>query len=360
MITQESNVTCDIIDNFQNWTDSQVAGRLLYSTTETLLVTAIIPTVFVVGFLGNVVFILSVIRVKTMRTMTNFYLTNLAAADLMILSVELFYRSWRYKASIIGWSQPFRSAVGCGMYFFAINLTSSASIFLICVVTFDRYFAVCHPLKYRIMKSKKHGPITITLPVWIISALLGILSTPGFSRLLHICFIWPLREKYATFPKQAGICAGIYPAFSDVSHVVRTAPFIVAFITNTVITIMIVFKLIQPAPGENSNSKSQQMKRRVTWMVMANNAIFFCCLAPSHFLIFQLVKFIGFPPLPEAAEGKLFLTAFMLFMVNSAINPILYGLASPRYRRGFLKAFGLARNQIEPTDDDGTASTNLN
>ena len=151
MVTQESSVICDIIDNFQNWTDNQVANHL-YSTTEIVLVTVIIPTVFVLGFVGNLVFVLSVIRVKTMRTMTNFYLTNLAAADLMILSVELFYRLWRYKSSIIGWSHPFHSAVGCGMYFFAINLTSSASIFLICLVTFDRYFAVCHPLKYRVMK----------------------------------------------------------------------------------------------------------------------------------------------------------------------------------------------------------------
>ena len=43
--------------------------------------------------------------------------------------------------------------------------------------------------------------------------------------------------------------------------------------------------------------------------------------------------------------------SFILVMVNSAINPFLYGVASPSYRRGFLKAFGFARGQIDPSED---------
>ena len=41
-------------------------------------------------------------------------------------------------------------------------------------------------------------------------------------------------------------------------------------------------------------------------------------------------------------------------MLDSAVNPILYGVASPSYRRGFLKAFGLGKNQVELMEDQGT------
>ena len=48
-------------------------------------------------------------------------------------------------------------------------------------------------------------------------------------------------------------------------------------------------------------------------------------------------------------ETKFLYTVIMLKMLNSAINPILYGLASPSYRRGFLKAFDLT-SKVEPTE----------
>ena len=53
-------------------------------------------------------------------------------------------------------------------------------------------------------------------------------------------------------------------------------------------------------------------------------------------------------------------TAFVFVALNSAINPILYGVASPSYRRGFLKAFGLGKNQVELMEDQGTERTPAN
>ena len=150
------NITCDYIENVQNWTDSQIADTLLYSSIGTLfkLVTTIMPIVFFVGVLGNVVFIWLVIRVETMRTVINFYLTNLAAADLLVLTTQMFFRLWRLRASIIPFDKPFGTDFGCAMYFFAENLSSSASIFLITLITLDRYFAICHPFKYHGMTMK--------------------------------------------------------------------------------------------------------------------------------------------------------------------------------------------------------------
>ena len=56
------NITCDYIENVQNWTDRQIADTLLYPSIGTLLVTTIMPIVFFVGVLGNVAFICLVIK----------------------------------------------------------------------------------------------------------------------------------------------------------------------------------------------------------------------------------------------------------------------------------------------------------
>ena len=50
-------------------------------------------------------------------------------------------------------------------------------------------------------------------------------------------------------------------------------------------------------------------------------------------------------------------TAFILVVLNSAINPILYRVVSPSYRQGFLKAFCFAKNRIEPLEQQETERT---
>ena len=343
------NITCQETKDVSNLTDQEINDMILYSNSEILLVKSVIPTIFVIGVLGNMAFFLLLARVKIMRTMTNFYLANLAAADIMVLFLEMFYRAWKFTDSIVFESDPFRTHFGCGAFSFAINVASSSSILMITLVTFDRYFAVCHPIKYRTLKGKKQANFILTIFVWIVSVILGFLSVPGLGRLGRVCFIWPPQEKYKNFPKEARQCWPIYPGIDVMFHIAYTAPFIAALIINTIINIRIGQKLMHPPPGENGNRQNQQIKRRIAWMLMANNVIFFCCLAPSHFLILQFVPFLRLLN-PEAIEGTLFSVAFVLFMVNSAINPILYGVASPKYRRRFLQAFGLAKNQVEPTE----------
>ena len=325
---------------------------ILYPNSEILLVKAVIPTVFAVGVLGNMAFFLLLARVKTMRTMTNFYLANLAAADLAVLFLEMFYRSWKFTNSVVFWfwSKPFHTSFGCGAFYFATTVASSSSVLLITLVSFDRYFAICYPIKYHTTKAKKQKSFILILLAWIVSVIIGLLIIPVFGQLGHVCIRWPSKERYKNFPQVARKCLPIHPAYKTVSHVVRTALFIAALIINTIINIKIGQKLMHPPPGENGNRQNQQTKRRIAWMLMANNVIFFCCLAPSHFLILQLAPFLRFLQLTETLQSTLLLVAFVLLMVNSAVNPILYGVASPSYRRGFLKAFGLTKNQVEPTE----------
>ena len=201
------------------------------------------------------------------------------------------------------------------------------------------------------MKTRKCARFSPALVAWTISTLFGLLSIQAFGKLETVCFIWPDREKYKTFPKAFRQCVSISRTFADVSRVVRTVPFIIALIINIILNIKITLRLRRPPPSENGNHQNQEMKRRITWMLMVNSFIFFCCLAPSHFVTLYVINFLKFPRIAPAIEDKLFLTAFMLFMFNSAINPILYGVASPSYRRGFLKAFGLSKHQIRPIEN---------
>ena len=342
-MAESDHPNCDQFKDVQNWTDRKIADELFNLTTVERI---IVPIIFAIGLVGNVAFLLLLAKVKMMRTITNFYLANLAAADLITLSLATFTRPWRYLDPKQISTEPFHTSFGCIMYYFSIHVSILSSIFLITFVSFDRYFATCHPLKYRINKTKKKVNYILVLLTWIISAILSLLTSLGFGKLVHECILWPSREEYGYFPTVVRHCKPIHPLFQVeiLEHLVHSVPFLAALMTNIIVNIKIVWKLTTQHPGENENQQRQIFKRRITWMLLANSVIFFSCLSPFHvLLIFEKVMNLS----PSKQRSYLFITAISIY-VNSAVNPILYGVASPSYRRGFLKLFGQSRRQVEP------------
>ena len=340
------NPICENNTDIRNWSDTKIVDEMLKSTlTTTILVKAFIPVVFIIGGFGNVAFILLVVRVRMMRTTINFYLAHLAAADLMLLSVETLDHSWRYVSFKYVNSESFHTSIGCVMYYFFIHVAGLSSIILITLVSYDRYFSICHPIKYRITENKKQASYILTFLTWIISAILSLFRTLASTRLEYECILWPPREKYKYFPGIVRHCTPIHPYFQKevLEHIVHSVPFITALVMNSIINVRIVQRLRRPPPGENGNQQNEQIKRRITWMLLANSVIFFCSLAPFHlFLLFERLL-----NLSDSQQMYYWDITFVFAMLNSAINPILYGVASPSYRRGYLKAFGIGRNYQE-------------
>ena len=339
--------TCEVTEDYTNLTIQEIASTILYSAQATMEMKVIIPIIFIIGVLGNVAFFLLLARVETMRTITNFYLANLAAADLMILILETMYQLWSYRSSIVLWNNPFNSSFGCISFIFGYNLFYCASTLLITIVSIDRYIAICRPLKYLYMKLNKKKTYILTALIWIISVLFSALNIPHFVRVVHVCIIWPADRNYVNFPNTGRYCGSLNPFMEKVAGFNQFFPLFLALITTTVFNIKIIQKLRQPPQNGNFN----QMKRRITWMLKANSIVFFACLVPSKLALLQIYVFPNSSSLSPSKFGNFLRIGLIMAMVNSAINPVLYGLASPSYRRGFLKAFGFTRGQIEPGED---------
>ena len=307
----------------------------------------IVPIIFVIGFMAKSAFFLLLVRVKRMRTLTNFFLANLAAADILVLLVKMGYLVLCYQKSILVWSEPFfTNWPGCALHEFICYSSYCASILLINFISLDRYFAICHPIKYRFMKNKKMTSLFMLLFIWTTSFILAVLAVMCFSQLVYTCIIWPSREQYDNFPDFGQYCDLIHPGFKHVFSTILAVPFILAFCINTVLYIKIIMTLLKrQSLGESrSNSQHQKIKQRITWMLMANTIVYFCCLTPTQFLITSPSKLDH----ASAKWARYIHTAYIFIMVNSAVNPIIYGVASPSYRRGFLEAFGFTKNEVGP------------
>ncbi|KAK8776412.1 hypothetical protein V5799_030234 [Amblyomma americanum] len=99
-----------------------------------------------------------------MRTITNFFLTNLAVAD---LCVGLFCVYQNMSVYLMG-EWPFGDFL-CRMYFFIQALSYTASVGILTVICVERYIAIVHPMWSKHVITIRRLRIVV-LSVWLISA----------------------------------------------------------------------------------------------------------------------------------------------------------------------------------------------
>ncbi|KAL7038832.1 hypothetical protein ACKWTF_009709 [Chironomus riparius] len=137
---------------------------------------------------GNVLVILSVLRERTLQTVTNYFIVSLAIADLLVAVVVMPFGVYYLVNG--AWSLP---NVVCDFYIAMDVICSTSSIFNLVAISIDRYIAVTQPIKYAKHKNSRRVCLTILL-VWAISAaigspiVLGLNNTPD--RLPDLCLFY--------------------------------------------------------------------------------------------------------------------------------------------------------------------------
>lgn len=116
---------------------------------------------------GNVFVLYILVSQKSLHTSTNFIVLSLTVSDFLlgvvVLPFSIFQEysdSWMF------------GAVWCKTWLALDVLFSTASIYNLLAISFDRYMAVRQPIKYRFISSNRMTKITIAV-VWLISGALA-------------------------------------------------------------------------------------------------------------------------------------------------------------------------------------------
>lgn len=139
-------------------------GETVADLWITIPLTFVYLVILLAGILGNASVCICIGQHQLMHTNTNFYLFNLAVADLLYMLFGLPFEIHMF------WYQypwPFGEAF-CKFRSFATETCSYASVLTIVAFTVERYIAICHPLYSYVLAEFKRVIHVIAL-IWCIS-----------------------------------------------------------------------------------------------------------------------------------------------------------------------------------------------
>ncbi|KAL2092458.1 hypothetical protein ACEWY4_012256 [Coilia grayii] len=308
-----------------NWTkssetnDTDYENQFVQAVWKVALWALAYSIIIIVSVVGNIVVIWIILAHKRMRTVTNYFLVNLAFAE---ASMSAFNTVINF---IYGAHNDWYFGLGyCRFHNFFPIAALFASIYSMTAIALDRYMAIIHPLKQRMTATETMVVIGV---IWVLALLLAF---PQFyySDLGH-------------FPQRV-VCYIDWPVYIEKIYYVLLAvliyllPLLVMGCAYLEVGLTLWASEI---PGDSSDRYKEQLiaKRKVVKMMIVVVCTFAVCWLPFH-VYFFLGHF--FPSLLERTFiQQVYLAIMWLAMSSTMYNPIIYCCLNDRFRAGFKQAF---------------------
>ena len=134
---------------------------------------AVEVVIALLSVIGNCLVVVVFYKFSILQTVTNYYVTSLACADLLV--------------GLLGVPGAIATSLGLPTNYHAclfmnslLLLLCTASIFSLLAVTIDRYWAIMFPLTYYIRMTHRNAIVTIAF-IWVGSCIIGLMPTMGWN-----------------------------------------------------------------------------------------------------------------------------------------------------------------------------------
>ncbi|XP_060104097.1 CX3C chemokine receptor 1-like [Heteronotia binoei] len=287
----ESAVQCDQMDIY-------IFGKVYIPILYSL--------VFIIGLVGNLLVIFTIVKGGRRKSITDIFLLNLAISDLLFVISLPF---WGYSI-VHGWILgSFSCQIVSSFYFIGFF----GGMFFITIISIDRYLAIVHATIFMKGRTARHGFLT-SLVIWVLAVLC---AAP------HFAFI----------EKSDNRCASQYPQnLEDTWPIFCNLEInIVGFLLPMGIISICYFQIIKTL----YNCKNHRKKRAVR-LILQVVLVFFLFWTPHQVSIFlQTLKL--FSVLQSCDVLKLLYYAMhateTLAFSHCCLNPIIYAFAGEKFRK---------------------------
>ncbi|KAK3850359.1 hypothetical protein Pcinc_042933 [Petrolisthes cinctipes] len=298
------------------------------SSVEHLLDSLVLRiSVWVMGVLacvGNLLVLVGRLVVKEPNRVHSFYIKNLSLSD-FLMGVYLFVIASHdayFRGAYIRHEYTWRRSWQCNLCGFLSTLSSEASVLTLTTITLDRYFSIVHPLTLK--ERTLRIAIVVMSMTWTLAATLAFLPLTGinyygdnFYGSNGMCLPLHIHDPYAKAWEHSAL---IFLGLNLIAFV---------FIAYAYCRMIVAIRESQMSLRSTQEKQDRILVKRFAFIVGTD----FLCWMPV--IIIKVVALGG-----VVIDRTLYawLAVFVL-PVNSALNPILYTLATKIFKQQVSDAF---------------------
>lgn len=310
------------------------------SDTLMILITTLYAITFVIGFIGNSLGLYIICKKCGIKAATHLLIANLACSNLLIVfiviptSVSFLYNGHYWLSGISG-------TVTCKISQYLFVFPIATSILTILVVSIDRFFAVCHPMRGQLFRKPKKMTATIWICAAIVTSPIIVIFkvTPFPSPEIK----WSCSQYFGQDPQLADTLSKVY--YASLFALLYLLPLLIITVLYTIIGYKLYNRSI---PGMSRSptfrDRVERSKRKVAKVMVMIVTAFAICWFPAHavhyYVTFQKETVSRIPP---------YAISLLLWIShsNSAIDPFLYILLSHNFQREFRKIINQCNFRFE-------------
>ncbi|XP_055498909.1 alpha-1B adrenergic receptor-like [Leucoraja erinacea] len=344
-LSYEGNLTANISNGtFQNCSLPPL------NATRGAVLGLVLGLFMLFALVGNILVILSVAFNRHLQTTTNYFIINLAIADLLLSTTVL---PFSVTLEIAGhW---IFGRIFCDIWAALDVLCCTASIMSLCAISIDRYIGVRYSLRYPSIVTEKRA-VSVIVAVWALSIVISIGPLLGWKQPA------PPDEKDCQITLEAG-----YALFSSLgSFYIPLTVILVMYVRVYIVAKRTTKNLEAGVMKETSDSRELTLRihcRNIQDEALASRSkgphlrsslsvrllkfsrekkaaktlgivmgMFILCWLP-FFIALPLGSF--FPSLKPTET--VFKVVFWLGYSNSCVNPIIYSCSSKEFKRAFIR-----------------------
>ncbi|XP_059147523.1 trissin receptor-like [Physella acuta] len=314
-----------------------------YPLWELVLKSVVSGLILLIAFFGNVLIIVIVSLSKKMRTTINFYIVNLAVADLLIACFPLWIHVTTYVTG--GW---ILGGILCKLNAFVQISAMCAMSFTMMAIAGDRFFAIVFPLKARVTQRKVR---LVTAMVWVCAVSIGVPPLLFYTyterqwsnyRETFCHDVWPVMVLSDGSCDNGILAERIF--WAVVIAALNWIPMLIMTLIYTVIIHRLRFSRMTNNNHIGISAVQSRSARKVIKMLFILLVTFMACTVPFQVVtIYENYKDRR-AKLSSWYQPVLF-TSTILMYAHSAINPIMYGAMNKTFRTGFRHLLGRIRGE---------------
>ena len=310
--------------------------------------------ILILDVCGNCLVIGAILRYRRLRTITNYFIISLAVSDILIAAFSMPFRIHHTLKSLC-WDL---GQTICEFWVFVDLLCSCASITNLSLISIDRFLALTFPLSYGSIMTKCRA-ITAIAFVWGYSGLLASLSFMNWSPDASTRATGECKKTdryYYTFVIIAGFFLPLIILVINYSMVFK-----VAFTQAKKLQKLESASSMEPAETSEADFRTDprpslisigrvERKRRksIVRELKATKTLaivigtFVVCWLPFFIMMF-VIQFCDFcvpgKMHPTASQIVAIVFVYVLPLLNSAVNPIIYSSFNSDFRSAFKDIF---------------------